>query len=75
MPGGDRTGPEGRGPLTGRGLGPCGTANNQTVLDRQNPNWSQRFLSGITKPFRIGRGGGMGRGGGLGRRGGFGRNR
>ncbi len=24
MPGGDRTGPVGRGPLTGRGLGPCG---------------------------------------------------
>jgi hypothetical protein len=24
MPGGDRTGPLGEGPLTGRGLGPCG---------------------------------------------------
>jgi len=24
MPGFDRNGPEGRGPLTGRGLGPCG---------------------------------------------------
>lgn len=24
MPGFDRTGPTGRGPLTGRGLGPCG---------------------------------------------------
>lgn len=24
MPGGDRTGPRGCGPLTGRGLGPCG---------------------------------------------------
>ena len=24
MPGGDRTGPEGRGPLTGRGRGRCG---------------------------------------------------
>lgn len=24
MPGGDKTGPEGLGPLTGRGLGPCG---------------------------------------------------
>lgn len=23
MPGGDRTGPRGRGPRTGRGLGPC----------------------------------------------------
>lgn len=25
MPGFDRTGPLGQGPLTGRGLGPCGT--------------------------------------------------
>ena len=25
MPLGDRTGPRGEGPLTGRGLGPCGT--------------------------------------------------
>lgn len=24
MPGGDRTGPSGQGPLTGRGFGPCG---------------------------------------------------
>ena len=75
MPGGDGTGPQGRGPLTGRGLGPCGTANYQTPLNRQNLNWGQRLLSGITKPFRIGRGGGMGRGSGLGRQGGQGRNR
>ena len=75
MPDGDRTGPEGHGPLTGRGFGPCGTTNYQTPLDRQNLNWDQRILSGITKPFRIGREGGMGRGQGLGRRGGFGRNR
>jgi len=24
MPGGDKTGPEGKGEMTGRGLGPCG---------------------------------------------------
>ena len=72
MPAGDRTGPQGRGSLTGRGLGPCGTTNYQTPLDRQNLNWGQRLLSGITNTFRIGSGGGMGRGRGLGRRGGFG---
>jgi len=25
MPGQDKTGPNGQGPMTGRGLGPCGT--------------------------------------------------
>jgi len=29
MPNGDQTGPNGRGPMTGRGLGPCG--NGQVV--------------------------------------------
>ena len=27
MPGFDRTGPQGRGPLTGRGMGPCGAGS------------------------------------------------
>ena len=69
MPGGDRTGPQGQGPLTGRGLGACGTATNQMPLNRQNLNYGRRFLSGITNIFRMGRRGGMGRGRGLGRRG------
>lgn len=29
MPGQDRTGPNGEGPLTGRGLGPCGRGLNR----------------------------------------------
>ncbi|MBR9691225.1 DUF5320 domain-containing protein [Candidatus Woesearchaeota archaeon] len=29
MPGGDQTGPNGMGPLTGRGLGPCGRGLRQ----------------------------------------------
>ena len=75
MPAGDGTGPQGSGPLTGRGLGSCGTTNYQTPLNRQNLNWGQRLLSGITNTFRIGRGGGTGRGRGLGRQGRQGRNR
>lgn len=75
MPAGDGTGPQGRGPLTGRGLGPCGTTNSQTAIDRQNLNWGQRLLSGFINTFSTGRGSGMVRGRGLGRRGGQGRNR
>lgn len=29
MPGFDKTGPDGEGPLTGRGLGPCGKGNKR----------------------------------------------
>ena len=35
MPGGDRTGPNGMGPMTGRGAGFCGGWNR--------PGWSNRF--------------------------------
>jgi len=33
MPGQDKTGPEGKGPKSGRGLGPCapGSSNNEPV--------------------------------------------
>ena len=75
MPGGDRTGPQGQGPLTGRGQGQCGTVNQQASLNRPNLNWSKRFLSNVSSTFRIGRGYGMGRGRGMGRWGGLGRNR
>jgi len=46
MPGFDRTGPRGRGPLTGRGLGPCG----------------QGFGRGLGAGFGRGMGRGFGRG-------------
>ncbi|NQT25556.1 DUF5320 domain-containing protein [candidate division KSB1 bacterium] len=77
MPAGDRTGPQGRGPLTGRGLGSCGTPNNQIPMNQQNLNWGQRLISGIGNTFRMRRGGGMerGRGRGMGIRGDQGRNR
>ena len=60
MPAGDRTGPMGMGPMTGRGTGYCGGYGA--------PGW------GTAMGFRGGRGGGYGfrgRGGGFGR--GFGR--
>jgi hypothetical protein len=59
MPGGDRTGPQGQGPMTGRGLGCCRGA------------WESRSAGGYYEPSRAfgsarGRGGGVGRGMGCG---------
>jgi len=48
MPGQDRTGPMGQGPLTGRGFGPCG------------PGFGMR--RGFGRGFGFGRGMGFGRG-------------
>lgn len=55
MPGGDRTGPMGEGPRTGRGLGYCSGYDT--------PGWPRGFGQG----FGFGRGWGFG-GGGRGRR-------
>ncbi|KQC14529.1 MAG: hypothetical protein APR63_14055 [Desulfuromonas sp. SDB] len=56
MPGGDRTGPIGQGPRTGRGLGDCqGTGGNVS-----------QWFGNLTRNF-LGRGLGLGRGGGRGR--------
>ncbi len=52
MPGGDRRGPLGEGPRTGRGLGDCNTANPTT-----NPPQYE---------YGYGRGRGLGRGAGRG---------
>ena len=57
MPRGDRTGPDGAGPRTGRGLGNCpvtGAPDSNTNIPRSMPRG-------------IGRGQGLGRGRGLGR--------
>ena len=51
MPRGDKTGPEGQGPKTGRGLGPCNGENQK----------------GSQFPKQLGRGRGRGLGRGLGR--------
>ena len=57
MPGGDRTGPSGKGPRTGRGLGPCGTTEKQLEDNR-----------GLGRGLGRGPGRGLGLGRGRGRR-------
>lgn len=69
MPAGDRTGPAGQGPRTGRGLGYCSGAGA--------PGWVSGVGRGLGAAFGVGFRGGRGRGPGrgLGRGGGFGRGR
>lgn len=65
MPGFDRTGPQGNGSLTGRGLGKCRPAATDANNESDNASTDQRLF---------GRGAGLGRGAGMrGRRGGAGR--
>ena len=52
MPGFDGTGPQGRGPMTGRGLGPCGSGRA----------FRRGFGRGFGRGFRRGVGRGFGRG-------------
>ncbi len=59
MPGGDRTGPQGMGPMTGRAAGYCAGYH---IPGFANPMYGAGFGGGF------GRGGGSGRGGGWGRR-------
>ncbi len=63
MPGGDRSGPFGAGPMTGRGAGYCGGYDG--------PGWANP----VGGRLGLGRGGGRGRGGGFGWGRGFGRGR
>ncbi|MBS3817470.1 MAG: DUF5320 domain-containing protein [Candidatus Thermoplasmatota archaeon] len=63
MPRGDGTGPEGLGPMTGRGLGYCAGYD------------SPGFTKGVGRGLARGRGRGIGRGLGRGFRGGRGRGR
>mgnify|MGYP006272835405 FL=1 len=37
MPRGDGSGPQGQGPVTGRGLGPCGSGSRKTNNPTNNP--------------------------------------
>lgn len=65
MPGGDKTGPEGRGPRTGRGAGYC-AGNDQPGFAEPGPRQGGGFGFGFG--FGRGRGAGWGRrGGGRGR--------
>jgi len=61
MPRGDKTGPEGKGPRTGRGMGGCGTTEKQ--LDQQRGKGLGPCGDGTPRG-----GGGRGGRGGRGRR-------
>lgn len=65
MPRGNRTGPMGEGPRTGRGMGYC-TGNDQPGYMNSPSNWGGGYGR------RFGGGPGFGRGGGFGLRGGYG---
>ena len=41
MPNRDKTGPEGKGPKTGRGAGPCGNGNSQNKVQRPGASRGQ----------------------------------
>ncbi|MEA1878838.1 MAG: DUF5320 domain-containing protein [Bacteroidota bacterium] len=66
MPRGNKTGPSGDGPMTGRAQGYC-TGNNQAGFTNNQANPGQGFGRGFRGGF--GGGGGRGQGRGLGMRG------
>lgn len=72
MPGGDRTGPMGNGPMTGRAMGNCAQPVERENIENQRPGFGRGFGMGMAR----GAGFGMGRGMrcGFGRRGGGFRN-
>ena len=41
MPGYDKTGPFGKGPMTGRGRGPCGRSDRRGCFDCRANNYSE----------------------------------
>ncbi len=67
MPRGDGTGPAGQGPMTGRGMGRCGTGANQTPSSGWGRGLGQRISNGFNNLFNR-RPRGQGGGGGMGRR-------
>jgi hypothetical protein len=68
MPRFDKTGPNGEGPLSGMGLGPCNPEGQQPVYD-------ERPRLGLRRNLQQGFSGRPGRGWGRGRRKGFRQNR
>lgn len=73
MPRGDGTGPQGQGPLTGRGMGSCSDMKQSNSPVGQNQSFGGRLVSGIGRMFGYGQR--KGQGAGQGRRGGQRRNR
>jgi len=69
MPGLDRRGPEGRGPMTGRRLGYCVTDRQAPVTEQGDEETEQAGAAGQPPVYGLGRGGlpmGGGRGRGFG---------
>jgi hypothetical protein len=60
MPGFDGTGPQGRGPMTGRGFGPCGSG--RAFRRGFGRSYGRGFGRGPRKGFGAGLGRGFGRG-------------
>jgi len=60
MPGGDRTGPQGKGPGTGKGLGRCGKQGRQGFAKKSEQNQGQG--AGLRQGSKRGLGQGSGRG-------------
>ncbi len=73
MPRGDGTGPQGRGSLSGKGMGPCGDGEQSNSPVGQNRTFGGRLVSGIGR--MLGYGQRKGGGAGQGRRDGLRRNR
>lgn len=67
MPFGDRTGPEGKGAQTGRGLGNCNTNDSDNSNDSNVNNAGVAGFLGRGFRNAISRGNGSGRGNGRGR--------
>ena len=73
MPGTDRTGPEGKGSRTGRGMGKCNPSNESNNTDMPESEIPRGRGRGLGRRWEQGFGGGQGRGLGNGR--GMGRGR
>lgn len=61
MPGGDRTGPQGKGPRTGRQLGLC-SGSDKPGYESEEPTQGKGFNNGLRQGRGLGRGRGQGRG-------------
>jgi len=72
MPRGDGSGPQGLGPQSGRGLGPCGAGTGEMPVSEENIGFFRRLGRGLGFG-RTGQGRGTGRSQGRGQ--GRGRNR
>ena len=66
MPYGDMTGPEGQGPMTGRGMGICVDSETTSEISEYPRRNFRRGVRGARSERGFGRGAGFGRGRGFG---------